>query len=151
MYAVGANRELLLGRWANALELLARYAPRYLAWLGRAKVRFTILPAGKRLVSVWLAADTVNVHPRLVWALSAEELASEVASVAYRVRVQVAGLGEWGEYRSRMVRSAMHESLVFARRLPSGAPLVARWEEKLAHFDMVSPDIRLSEIKQAAV
>jgi hypothetical protein len=28
---------------------------------------------------------------------------------------------------------------------------VARWEEKLAHFDMVSLDRRLSEIKQAAV
>jgi hypothetical protein len=142
LWTEGVNSDLHLQRLKSALDLLGAHAPVYLRWFRR---RFESLLISqlfmimRRTTFPDYRARLVMVHPYTAWKVSPEQLALYLAAEATR--------GRFGPRFSRrrlsttrVNRRALKEMVACARMLPSGGPLVAKWEQYLADFDRHFPE-----------
>jgi len=125
----------------RALDVLALHRPVYLRWLRSGVdallVNQFFMSARQATVATYLNR-VLMLHPYTVWKVSAEELAlylvAEATSLRLGPRFSKTRVG-----RIRAVRLQYQEMVACARVLPHGDALVARWEKRLAAFNVQFP------------
>ena len=142
LLAEGTNAELYLERLTDALDLLSSHAPIYLRWLRtyfRVLFVHQLFMAMRRTTYPDYGARLIMIHPYTAWKVSADQLALYLAADATRAR-----LGRRFRYRGtpaiRAQRRAVKEMISCAHMLPSGEPLVVKWEQYLADYDLRYPE-----------
>lgn len=142
LWTEGMNANLYLQRLKSALDLLSAHAPVYLRWL-RSNFRSLLISQlfmiMRRTTYPDYGARLVMIHPYTAWKVSPEQLALYLAADATRGRLGP----RFRRGRAAITRGnrrALKEMVACARMLPSGEPLVTRWEQYLAEFDRRFPE-----------
>jgi hypothetical protein len=146
LLAQGTNADLYRERLKNALDLLSAHAPIYLRWL---RTHFRVLFVDqlfmimRRTTYPYYGARLIMVHPYTAWRASPEQLALYLAADATRGRLG-RRFRRGGAAAIRAQRRAVKEMISCAHMLPSGEPLVVRWEQYLAEYDRRYPEAAAS-------
>ena len=130
-----SNRVSAEARILAALSLLTEKAPRHLTWLReQITVIFISHVRGRGPIQLVLEAGILRFHPLMVWKLSDEEIALELAAAATRCRLYRAHIRERSATMTRIARLATEERLWLAQRLSMEESLLAQWRSRLATF-----------------
>jgi hypothetical protein len=98
------NRELIESRVIAALKILSETAPRHLHWLQRQFiVIFIARLGGGRWIQLVPGAGILRFNPLLLWRLTDEEVALELAAAATRGRLRQAGFRDTGHSQVRIL------------------------------------------------